>query len=477
MTSPLPPLAEPRYHTKRDPSRETLGPAVAKLGDFIGRPRKRWQSKLNDVLLEIDPATGRLAHSLGIVGVPRQAGKTENGCVIGLHRTLIQPGARCWYTAQTGQAARDHWIQEVATPADRYLQSVAKVKYGAGDTRLVVPATDSQFRPMPPTAQYIHGKQADFLHDDEDWARSELEGRALDQAQMPATTTRYSIWPGVLILRTSTEGDGESTYWHQIVDEARANPNPSVVIADYGLREGEDPTDLDLVYRRHPAAGEGLTMETLEKMFATMPLSEFARAYGNRRTTTKMEIVTAGQLDAIETTKPLDPGPVDIGIAVGWERKDAAVVACGTIEGMPAIEVIDARPGVSWAPDFIGRLLATDHVKTITIDPKGPAASLAEELTVTHHDRILHATIDDQTIGTETLLSGVRSQSILLRADPDLRAEISGMSIRHIADRGRALSRTKGATTIPRLEAAVLALRRWSAPPEAEMPAPLIWSK
>ncbi|MHC9924655.1 hypothetical protein ACQX24_03580 [Corynebacterium diphtheriae] len=50
------------------------------------------------------------------------------------------------------------------------------------------------------------------------------------------------------------------------------------------------------------------------------------------------------------------------------------------------------------------------------------------------------------------------------------------LKLRYLGDRGRLISRRQSQGPIPRIEAAVLALRRLEAVQEAKMPAPMIWS-
>lgn len=449
---------------------------MAKLSAALGQSRKRWQAKANDVALELDPITGQLRYHTVLVSVPRQAGKTNNACWVGTHRTLIQPGARVWYTAQTGQAARDRWIQEVATPTTRHLSALAKVKLGAGDTRLVIPETDAQFRPMPPTAEYLHGSQSDLCLNDEEWSRSQAEGAALLQAEVPTMNTRRELWPGPQLWFFSTAGDASSIWWHEMLDEAIDNPKSGVCVIDYGLSPDDDPTDLDLVFSKHPSAGEGLTMDGLIAARDALSANEFARAYGNIRTTGTFDIIDGADLEAIETMDPLDPGPVHIGVAVGWEQSCGAITSVGTIDGHPALEVIVHRPGTSWMEEAVDKIMARSDVLTVTIDDKGPAGRLAELLVSKYGDRITLASADDLVIATEHLLASAETRTIRLRANPDLRAELSGLRLRYLGDRGRMISRKTSLVSIARIEAGVLALRRAIGATPTPAAPPMIWS-
>lgn len=478
MSSQLAPLATPRFHTKRTPGSLTLGPAVNRLGTALGMPRKRWQRRADDVALELKP-DGKLKYHTVLESVPRQAGKTNDVMVMGLHRTLVVPGSRVWYTAQTGQAARERWIKECATPARRTLGSLIKIKEGAGDTRLIVPATDAQFRPMPPTADYLHGEQSDCVIIDEPWAHTPAEGTALLQAVVPTMTTRRDFGLGPQTWFVSTKGTAASSWWHDMLDEAIENPNSGICVIDYGIGPDDDPTDLDLVARCHPSFGEGLDMEGLREAAEKLSPSEFARAYGNVATAGAVSIVTAEELDRVQTMKPLDDGPVHIGVAVSWALDSAAIAAAGTIDGVPAVEIIDARPGTAWAVDAAAALARRADVAAVHIDADGPSGSVAEHLAAdVAADDLAPAKVADLVLATEYLLSELKAAEprLALRADPDLVAELSGAALRPIGDRGRLFSRKRSATSIARVEAAVLALRGVIAAPTRPQPKPRIYT-
>lgn len=461
--------------TPRTPGSKTLGPRVAKLATALGRPPKRWQRLMYDLFLELDDSGRRRYHTC-LLSIQRQAGKTTGTNQIGMHRTLIQPDARVWYTAQTGQAARKRWIEETANPASLALGSLVKIKFGAGDTGLIVPATGSQFRPMPPTPDYLHGEQSDLVIIDESWAHTEPAGAQLLQAVVPTQNTRKDLSIGPQIIYASTRGTAASTWWHERLDRAIAEQPPGVAIIDYGIGPDVDPTDLEAVAACHPAYGEGLTMDGLREAASELSPAEFARGYGNIATGHRASIFDPATIADAETTDPLDPGPVHIGVATAWTNEITAIVAVGTIGGTPAIEIIDARPGQSWAVDVVADIHRIHRPASITIDPHGPSASLAEHLKERLGDALDLAGVDDLILGTELMLDALSgSPAILIRSDPDFTAELSGAAVRTIGDKGRVISRKTSLGSVARLEAAILAYRKIKAV-QKHTPAPIVWS-
>lgn len=476
MNSDLPPLAIPRNHTLRDKHAATYGPAVDKVSRAMKGPLKRWQRAAYDVALELDPATGKWRYHIVLISVPRQAGKTYGFMALGLHRTLIQPGGRVWYTAQTGQAARERWVKDCATPAARTMGKLLTTKMGAGDTRLIVPATDSQFRPMPPTGDYLHGEQSDLVGIDEPWAHSVATGTALLQAVVPTMTTRHDIGHGPQTFYFSTMGDASSEWWHTMLDEAIATPRPGVAVIDYGIGDDVDPTDLDAVYRAHPAAGEGLTMKALQDAADTLSPGEFARAYGNRRTVVSHALFRASELEAAMTSQPLDDGPIHLGVAVSWAHDSTSIVAAGTIDGIPAVEVVESRPGQAWVTDSVKAIRRAHAPASIRVDSHGPSAHLAEELAAALGSEALEpVAVDDLIQSTDFMLTAVPSGGLKMRTAPELTTELAAAALRTIGDKGRVLDRKRSRGSVATLEAALLALRgvRHAAPPSTP---PVIWS-
>ncbi|OIR92176.1 terminase [Corynebacterium diphtheriae] len=433
--------------------------------------------KLNIGAGELDD-NGKFRYHTVLASVPRQSGKTAGFMCTAIERTLTNREARVWYTAQSGAAARERWIKEAARPVDAKLHGLFRIKYGAGDTRMRIPATDAEFRPMPPTAQYLHGEQADFLGIDEPWAHSEAEGRALLQAVIPTMATREDKGRGTQLWYFSTKGTAASTWWHNMLDDAINNPKSGVFVADYGIAPDVDPTDIEAVIAAHPGVHGGLIApQAVYKAADKLSPAEFARGYGNVATTTHSPLFDMRRIDAIETDDPLDAGPVHIGIAVAWDRSLSAIVAAGRIAETPAIEVIAARPGESWLTDAIDKIAARDDIASISIDSHGPASSIAEHL-IAARDDITAIGPDDLVIGTEKLMTAVESDppALALRRDTGLRDELPALKLRYLGDRGRLISRRQSQGPIPRIEAAVLALRRLEAVQEAKMPAPMIWS-
>jgi hypothetical protein len=76
----------PLYATPRDPTRETLGAAVAEVAETLGTPLTPWQCQAADLAMELDPQMGLLAY--GEFDLRRQRGaetiRWHNGSLHGI---------------------------------------------------------------------------------------------------------------------------------------------------------------------------------------------------------------------------------------------------------------------------------------------------------------------------------------------------------------------------------------------------------
>lgn len=283
-------LAEPRHHTPRS-SRDTRGPQVALIAQRKGKPLMPWQRDAVDVAREIDPATGENWYDTVVITVQRQSGKTFLIGNLADQVCMTRRGARVWFTQQTGKHAstwmrEEHFLAlaeaapllgEEGTAACRY-----RLSRRAGTEGVVWKATGGTFYAFPPNRDAMHSKQSDATFVDEAWAHDDEKGAELRQAIRPTMNTR----PGAQLYIVSAAGDANSTYLEEYLARARLlvnDPGSRIALIDYGLREDEDPEDLGVILRRHPAYGYTITRHAIEAArteFENDP-GGWARAYAN----------------------------------------------------------------------------------------------------------------------------------------------------------------------------------------------------
>ncbi|WP_253792489.1 terminase large subunit domain-containing protein [Nocardia amikacinitolerans] len=420
----------------------------------MGQPLMPWQRQVADTALEVDER-GRFVHSLVVISVPRQSGKTTLVLANAVHRCIFRPNQRAWHTAQTGQDARDQWREMAGRLLRSPLRPLVTVKWGAGDSRMIFGPTGSELRPHPPTVDALHGKQSDLNDIDEGWVFDDAQGAALMQAIVPTQATR----PGAQTIILSTMGTANSTWFHGLSDRGR-DGDPGVCYFEWSIPDDADPLNLDVVAAHHPAYGHTIDMDALKRardQLGDKP-GEFARAYGNRRTGAGERLFP--RWDEAQTTARIpDAARPAFGAAVSIDRSETAIVAAAVVDGLPVVELIECRPGTSWAAPRIRDLAAGHRNHGVAVDRVGPSVTLADDL-----DRLgvelLPIVTRDITAAAANLLDRMNPVdggpvAIRFRTDPAFSAAADIAALRPVGD-AFALSR-RSAGSIASLEAAALA--------------------
>ena len=477
----------PRYITPIPEGAIVSTRSVDKVAALLGRRQTFYQREISARITARWPNGDPVFTSI-FVSFQRQTGKTTGVMDVAAWRAMTKRDQRIWLTAQTGLAARERFLNELGNPIGQRLEHVgglADLKLSAGSTRVAIPITGSEVRPMPPTSEYLHGGQGDLIIIDECWAFDEEKAQALTQAIAPTMLTRLQAQT----IKMSAAGGLKSTWWHRQLEAAIAEPKPRVAVIDYGVGTTHDPATetsftIDDVVAAHPGVVCGLTtreklLEPLDNGEMTFP--EWLRAYGNIRSHLVTErVIDLALVEKITTTTALDPGPVAIGVAATYAGDTTAVAAAGTIGGIPAIEIIEARPGRQWAIELIDGIISRGDAYCITGDAVGPAKRLCDQLQERYPEKFLAVTTDDLIAETEDFLSACTTSHatppVLIRKHAALTHELDTAELRAVGEKGRLFSRRHSANGTARIESALVALAATRHPPTPK-PQPLIWSK
>lgn len=463
-------MAQPRYLTPRSSGR-TYGPKIARVSALLGRPLMPWQQLAADLIGEHD-AAGRLLHPLVVITVPRQSGKTALLAAVMLHRCIVTPGARGWYTAQTGIKAREQMWQMMDDIERSPLSPLIKSKRGAGDTSFELLATGGRAKMHPPTPDSLHGNQSDLNVIDEAWFFDEPQAHGLMGAITPTQSTR----PNAQTIIISTAGTAESVWFHDLVDRGH---DGRLALVDYGIGDDVGPDDYRAIAAAHPAIGITQKPSILPAAREQLSDGEFLRAYGNRRTITASRLLPREVTDAATVTGELPAGPVVFGVALSFERDDAAIVACSANDaGVPCLEVVerfDSAEGVAArALELVQR-----HGGHAAIAPGGPAGSIADEYAhLAGRGDTPAKLVNDAELSSATtdFLDRIQRQpaGVLIREHPAFAAAFDAATLRTSGDRLH-WSRRGSAGSIAVLEAGSLAVRALATLPTEPTP-PMIWS-
>src|SRR5512138_144452 len=473
--------APPRHHTPRS-DRPTLGEAIARIGARKGRPHMPWQLAADDLIAEVDPATGRLWYDTVAVTVQRQAGKTAWVGDVADHRGLSMRGGRIWFTQQNGKSAGE-WMREehlARLEASPFFRGRYKPSLRGGSEGLRWLGTGSTFYCFPPKRDALHSKQADLGIIDEAWAHSEDVGRDIRQALRPAMLTR----PNAQLLVISAGGTDASAYLQDYIDlgvESLDIPGTRVAIIDYGIPDDvpDDQVTLELNAAYHPAYGHTFGMDAL--VAARNDFKDdwagFLRAYGNRHTRSAVSAFPPGMWDAgyqPATPWPAIPRRAGIGFDVTPIGDRIGICAAWRDEaGHPLVEVIADEPLTREAP---GRLvaLARRYSSRLGYDTAAPPTlEVADELARLHHGRLL-APLGTLPYATScsTVYAAVMRRELRHNRQPALDGAVEVATRRPIADGGFGWGRKSSTGHIHTLVAATVALRTFDDTPRAAATAP-----
>jgi hypothetical protein len=443
-----PPSPAPRYATPHLEATPTHGRRVAALSRVLGRPFMPWQRTASALLNEHD-GTGRRVRRFVVVTIQRQAGKTSWLLAEAVERCIYgPPRRRVWYTAQSGQYARDKWAELVEDLLDSPLADRLEVKLTNGSERVIFP-NGSTLRPFPPTRDALHSMQSDLVIIDEAWKHSAERGAELMQAIGPTQATR----PGAQVVVVSTAGSlADSTFLHPLVVRGRAQ-DPALAYLEWSIPDSADPMDTAEVARWHPAVGRTIEVDFLEAeaaKLADMP-GEYARAYGNRWTQTLERIIDPSTWARAATDTPLPAGaPVFAGDIAQDRSRSAIVAAVGGV-----LEVIESRPGTEWVAARLAELVARHAPAAVLVDHIGPSATLADDLAAAGVT-LYPLTAGVYATACQRFTDDLTNGRIRHRPHPALDAAVDAAAQRPLGD-GWAWARRRAAAPICELVAATLA--------------------
>jgi phage terminase large subunit-like protein len=447
----------PRWSTERT-DRQTYGGAVAAIAEMLGTPLMPWQRHVVDVALEIDPATGLLAHREVVVTVPRQAGKTTLLLSVMVWRALQWPDQRIVYTAQTAQDARAKWRDEHVPMLNRStLQTMYEVRHSNGSEALRW-RNGSLQTIVATTEKAGHGLSVDVAVADEFFSATDSR---LEQSLKPAMITR----PQPQFWFISTAGTSTSVALRQKVDRGRetCSTGESGGMAYFEWSAGED-AELDdlpaLLASCHPAVGHTISLDALLADFASMELAEAERAYLNRWTAQVSQApipVSTWKRREDQATALVD----DLVFAVDFtpDRASASIVASGPVDDRHGVELVDHRSGTEWVVSRCIELWDRWSPKSFVIDGIGPASSIIPDLEAAGIV-VITTKSRDMAQACGRIYDAVLNDKLVHRGQPPLDAAIAGASKRKLGD-AWAWSRSSSSVDISPLVAATLAL--WGA--------------
>lgn len=363
----------------------------------MGKPLFPWQRYVVDVALEVDPETGQLAYDEVIVLVPRRSGKTVLIEPVTVHR-CGRRGVRqqAWLTAQKRDNAVKRWrdasdvmVRQIGAPT--VVQTV-----GVMNEMVRWPANGSRFVPFGPDAETMHGEDPDLVWVDELWSFSLAQKQAIQKGYRPAWSvkagqewklsaagTARSEWLKADRMRgrAAAESDGHSriAFFEWCVPE----------VVDGGpVAELDDDRLIGVILDNHPRRDHGVRPGFLFEELADLGRAAVLRAYGglDEDASSDETLVPAAVLAAAFTQDRIPGGVrVGFGLQVDEQRREASIsVAWRDAGGRCLTQVVDSRPGSSWAAGRVVELAGSNAggnpVGTVAVLGAGMARGIADEL-------------------------------------------------------------------------------------------------
>ncbi len=437
---------------------------MTRLAHALGWVPHPWQITLWDLALTINEAGTGWQYPTVIVTTPRRSGKTRAVSAAMVHRGLTFPKSRTFYTAQTGQDARDWWRDAVAELGGTPLAGRFSLRRSAGSEAITWP-NGSSLRVFSPQPDALHGKDTDLVIVDESWAFSSDRGRALVQAISPTQLTRpwgQMWWP-------STAGDESSDFLRDLVDRGRASlddPDATIAYLEWSCPPELDPLDPDSWPQFHPAYGLTVSHDALKAELERMGPADFARAYGNVWPSMNAGAGWGAGVWEAAASDEAPTGSLSWGADVSLDRDRATIAVCGHGKDGLVVEIVNSCPPMDAAPML--REYQKRHGGTIYVNPYGPAVTLGDELNRAKAD-FASVGSNDYAAACAGLFDGIRAGTVSYRQDPDLDAAAATAGRRSIGERW-AWARKNGVDVSP-LTAATLAVFGATRPSETA-PAP-----
>jgi len=428
---------EPRWATKRTPSRPTLGGKIARIAQLLGKPFMPWQRLVADVGFELveDPDTGLLLPAFREVidTVPRQQGKTILDLAVECERAM-RPDQLIIYTAQTGQDARKKLLEDQVpiiekSPLKAAVRLTARgdIANKAAGAETIHFKTGSRIALQASTDSAGHGETVDLGVIDEAFAD---EDGYREGSLVPAMLTNADAQ----LVVASTMGTEKSAYLNRKVDAGRdavaRGETSGTAYFEWSAPDDADIDDPATWWACMPALGFTITEDVVRHAREMWREEEglFRRTMLNQRTISEERVIPVGVWNAVCG----DIAPEDklvIGIDVHPDRSSASIAVA---DYTGRCELVDRRDGVGWLVDRTVEL-AKRYDAEVVLDKRGPAASFVTDLASKDVYATEYAT-EDMARACAAIFDAIADRNIQVRRHPSLDTAAAALRKRQMGD-------------------------------------------
>lgn len=356
---------------------------MAAIARAIGAPLIPWQRDVVDVLGEMD-ARGRYRYLVGVVIVPRRAGKTHVALTRGLAVARRRPRSRVFYASHRRETAaamwRDQWFPMVEDGPlhPRFIAT----RRANGSEAMTWRHARSTYRLLPPDGDAMRSAASDLAFIDEAREFTLDQGLAFEAGCFP--TQRTGLGGQTVIL--SNAGTAASSWlarWRDLGRAATADPTSRLAYWEYSAPTDADPAADDTLLAAHPGIGFHTDLDAIRFDRDTMAPDTFAAEYLGwwPETLVDTDLVDAWVTGTRDDATVADP--VVLAVELDPDRTVVTIVAVGaTVDraGPAVVELVTMQPHGTWVAAELTRLAAVHHPRAIVWDAAGPVAGLAHDL-------------------------------------------------------------------------------------------------
>lgn len=472
----------PRFATKRDSLRETLGSPVGEVAKRLGLTLMPWQQQVIDVALELDADESYHFDEL-VLTVPRQSGKTSLVMAMAVHRLVVlarQLGRqRMTYTAQTRQKARlklerdfadvlrgARGFAEVPHPRARPQRATEwklslnngaeNIQFGAG----------SYLQIDAPSRTGGHGDTLDVGVIDEAFAHQD---DTIETGMEPSMATRARHQLVVL----STAGDAQSYYlWRKVLSgrlACESGEHGRTAYFEWSAPDDADPGDPETWRSCSPALGITISERFLEGQWEKAQrggqeaVNKFRRSYLNQWPDIPvLEEAMFQIVSAAAWADCADPFHIPTGrlayaldVDTNSQNQEWCSIACSDGRHLELVTPLDAKSGLEWVvPVVVAKRAAFDE---ILIDPNGPAGKLIPTLEQ-NGVQVRRVTPTEFVQASGRIADAIENRMVRHLDQTVLNRAVAGAARRDVGDGGWKLSRNRSSVDISPLVACTLAL-------------------
>lgn len=383
----------PRFGTRRDFSRATLGGAVGEVARLLGKPFMPWQQYVADVINEIDRESQELAYQEWGLTVPRQSGKSTFVLAKNVHRgsatQFFGPDQNLIYTAQTRKDAKLKFEEDFVkvVRASAYFRNRVLYKSGTGVEHFRY-ANDSRWAIEANTEKAGHG--GTLAEADIDEAFAQVDWR-LEQAFEPAMVTVRNARLGWLSTAGWIDGSPYLKAKTKSGREAVAlGSQTGLAYFEWSAHEDDDPGDPEVWKRTMPALlHEGNPSGTqplkaiqkrYDKAVLEGKLNGFRRAYLNQWVPKESDEppTISGEMWANQRDDDTTfVGRPALGVDVSLDRTQSFVVASGMRpDNTIGVRLMSTLTGTERLVEEVVAIRAARSTAAVLLDPSSAAGAL-----------------------------------------------------------------------------------------------------